>query len=181
MSDAREERADRETAVQTAPVMTLLAADAVRCATTPARPNEPVVAKAEDRIPLFWRIFGGTLLSIAALIVVTLYQQFTSSMNEMRNDIVRLHEGQGDVVKKEEFNSRLTTLWTGLSDAKAAGAGVAALRDKETLHDQQIKQSDDDRKELLRELQQLRERVARLEAQQASAKPAKVTTPEIPD
>jgi hypothetical protein len=181
MNDAKDERSDRDTAVQTAPALTLLAADAVRCATAAARSSEPVLAKPEERIPLFWRIFGGTLLSIAALVVVTLYQQFTSSINEMRNDMVRLHEAEADAVKKDEFNSRITTLWTGLSDAKAAGAGVAALREKETLHDQQLKQSDDDRKELLRELQQLRERVARLEAQHASGKPAKVTAPDIPD
>jgi hypothetical protein len=180
MSEARDERASREQGVQTAPAMSILTAEALRGAAA-VRPAEAPPAKGEDRIPLFWRIFGGTLLSIAALVIVTLYQQFTSSVNELRNDIVRLHDAEASDVKKDEFNSRLSTLWNGLSDAKAAGTGVASLREKQSLHDQQIKQSDDDRKDLLRELQMLRERVARLEAQQTLTKPAKVTTPQIPD
>ena len=48
------------------------------------RPEAP--AKGEERISLFWRVFGGTLLSIAALVVITLYQQFNGSLNELRVD-----------------------------------------------------------------------------------------------
>jgi hypothetical protein len=44
------------------------------------------------------------------------------------------------------------------------------VREKQALQDQQIKQLEDDRKDLLRELQLLRERVAKLEGRQAGAK-----------
>jgi hypothetical protein len=35
--------------------------------------------KPEDRVFVFWRVFGGTLLSITALLGITLYQQFSNS------------------------------------------------------------------------------------------------------
>ena len=65
--------------------------------------------KGEERIGVFWRVFGGTLLSIAALVCITVYQQFTSVLNELRSDVNHLNESRGDLVKKEEFNSRLTS------------------------------------------------------------------------
>ena len=59
-------------------------------------------------------------------------------------------------MQRQEFNTRLTTVWGGLSEAKAAGAGVAAVREKVTVQDQQIKQLNDERKDLLGEVQTLR-------------------------
>jgi hypothetical protein len=180
MGQSSEDYQDKDAMAQRAPALTLLTAEALRGAAAGARPAEPS-AKGEERISLFWRIFGGTLLSIAALVLVTLYQQFTSSVTELRGDVVRLNEARGDLVKKDEFNSRLTTVWNGLSDAKGAGAGVAGVREKQALQDQQIKQMADERKELVREVQQLRERVAKLEGRDAGVKPAAATSRDIPD
>jgi hypothetical protein len=180
MSQPNEERQDRDTAVQTAPAMTILAGEALRGAGLAPRPAEPAPPKGEERLSLFWRVFGGTLLSIAALVVVTLYQQFTGGLNDLRHDIVRLNEAQADLVKKEEFNGRTATLWNGLNEAKGANAGVAAVREKQALHDQQLKQAEDERKELLRAVQALRERVAKLEGR-GGVRPAKATGPEIAD
>lgn len=177
MSQAREDYQDKDTALR-APAMTILAVEARRGAAGDRVAEPP--AKGEERLSLFWRVFGGTLLSIAALVVVTLYQQFTSSVNELRNDIVRLNEARGDLVKKDELNSRLTPMWNGLNEAKAAGPGVALVREKQALQDQQLKQADEERKALQREVQLLRERVARLEARQGGVKagPAKADVPD---
>jgi len=181
MSEANQERQDRDTAVQRTPALAILTAEALRGAATGTRPAEPAPARGEERLSLVWRVFGGTLLSIAALVLVTLYQQFTSSINDLRHDIVRLNEADANLVKKDEFNARTTSLWSGLNDAKGANTGLAAMREKQALHEQQLKQAEDERKELLRTVQALRERVAKLEARQAGATPAKTTMPDIPD
>jgi hypothetical protein len=178
MGQTSEEYQDKETAVQRAPAVTLLGAEMLRSGA--ARTAEPP-AKGEERMSLFWRVFGGTLLSIAALVVITLYQQFSGSVNELRAEILRLNEARGDLVKKDELNSRMAPVWTGLSDAKAGGSGLVAVREKQTLHDQQIKQLEDERKDLLRELQLLRERVAKLEGRQAGVRPAAGMSPIIAD
>jgi hypothetical protein len=181
MSDANQERQERTTAVQGAPALTILAAEALRGAAAGPRPADPAPAKGEERLSLFWRVFGGTLLSIAALVVVTLYQQFASSINDLRHDIARLNEADANLVKKDEFNARTSSLWSGLNDAKGANAGLAAVREKQTLQEQQLKQAEDERKELLRTVQTLRDRVTTLEARQGRAKPTKTTGPDIPD
>jgi hypothetical protein len=181
MGQVSEEYQDKDAATQrsAAPAITLLTAEALRGAAFGARPCEPTPGKGEERISLFWRVFGGTLLSIAALVVVTLYQQFTGSINELRGDIERLNEARGDLIKKDEFNSRLTSLWGGLNDAKGIEANVAAVREKQTHQDQHVQQIEDERKDLLRQVQQLRERVAKLEGSQGGVKPAAAR--DIPD
>jgi hypothetical protein len=175
MGQSNDEYQDKQTAVHRAPAMTGLASESLRGSAAPPA-DAP---RGEERMSLFWRVFGGTLLSIAALVVITLYQQFSSGLNELRGDIVRLNEARGDLVKKDEFNSRMTTVWTGLNDAKSGGTGVAALREKQTLQDQQIKQLEDERKDLLRQVQELRERVAKIEGRQAGVKPAGGMAPVI--
>jgi hypothetical protein len=76
----------------------------------------------EKRFPLFWRVFGGTLLSIAALVLINVYQGFSNGLHDLRNDmghlnndvrkeLGRLSETQADLVKKEEFVSRMTSVW----------------------------------------------------------------------
>ena len=58
-----------------------------------ARVEQP--AKPEDRLPMFWRVFGGTMLSITALVGITVYQQFTGSLYDLRKEINALHESAG--------------------------------------------------------------------------------------
>jgi chromosome segregation ATPase len=103
--------------------------------------NTPVVAtamraaetespkKAEEHYSLFWRVFGGTLLSIAALVCVTIYNNLSSSITELRGevnranearasaiadlrtDLGRANEARADLIRKDEFNSRLSNNW----------------------------------------------------------------------
>jgi hypothetical protein len=142
-------------------------------------------SKAEERLPVLWRVFGATLLSIAALVVITLCQHFSGSLNELRaelghlgadlhKDVAHLTESQGHLVEKEEFSTRLSSVWNSLKDLQALSATVAALREKELVREEQLRQQDE-HKELIRELQRLRERLALLEGRQEAAAPAKRT------
>src|SRR5258708_21882384 len=129
-------------------------------------------AKGEERISVFWRVFGGTLLSIAALVGITLYQQFANSLNELRSNVNNLHESRGDLVKTEDFNSRSNALWGAIKEIQATSASVSALKERSGLMEQLLKESAEERKSLCRELQQVRERLAVVEARQSVPEPA---------
>jgi hypothetical protein len=121
--------------------------------------------KVEERISLFWRVFGGTLLSIGALVVVTVYQQFSNSLFELRNDMIHLNEARADLVKKDDFNTRMTSVWNSMKDLQTATNAVTSLRERTMLLEQQLKEAENERKELTREVQKLRDRVAATEGQ----------------
>src|SRR5947208_2914022 len=84
-----------------APVLTM-ESEILRAAAPAEGHGHPPPPKGEDRLPIFWRIFGSTVLSIAALVALTLYQQLTGSLNELRNDQSRLNQDHGELIKKDE-------------------------------------------------------------------------------
>src|SRR5262249_33765319 len=135
--------------------------------------------KEEDRVPLFWRIFGSTMLSIVALVSITLYQQLTANLNSLRNDLDRLNTSSGDLVKKDEFNNRVTefnnrstTLLNSIKELQQANAAILALKERSALLEHQLKASENDHKEMARELQRLREQmVAVTEGRRPTAPP----------
>jgi hypothetical protein len=130
--------------------------------------------KGEDRLPIFWRIFGSTVLSIAALIAVTLYQQVTSSIHELQGDHNRLSQDYGDLVKKDDFHTRITALSQNLKELQAANTTATDLwRERATLLERQLKAEEEERKQMAREytheVQRLGERLAVLEGRQNPA------------
>jgi len=119
--------------------------------------------KAEEKLPLFWRVFGGTMLSIAALVCITVYQQFNTGLYDLRKEINAQHEARADLVKKDELNTRLTPMWASLKDAQTANGEIAALKERCTGLQEQLKAVENDRKQLSTEVQQLRDRLGLLE------------------
>ncbi len=113
--------------------------------------------KGEEGISMFWRVFGGTILSIVALVFITAYTQMTGTMSDLRKE---LNQVQGDLLKKDEFNNRLTTMWSSIKDLQTANNTLVALNERFKLIDQQMdKQSkggDDDRKKMQRRLDEQR-------------------------
>ncbi len=186
----RNERTEEQSGVRY-PNGPLWTAEMLRNAAAPYKSESPTPAKAEDRVPIIWRIFGGTLLSIVALVAITVYQQFSSALGELKTDLGRLnesrvdlvrkheitelrgdlnrfHENRGDLIKKDEFNSRVLEVWNGIRELQAANLAQAASRERAALLEQQVKASEEERKELARELQKLRERLAVVEGRQGA-------------
>ena len=115
-----------------------------------AYPKPAPAATSDEKMSLFWRVFGGTLLSIAALVAVTLFNNFSTSLSELRTEVVKANEARAaavndlradiargadaraELVKKDEFNSRLTTNWTQLQTLQAQNntqnAALTSLR-----------------------------------------------------
>jgi hypothetical protein len=136
-----------------------------------ARPPKPA-AKGEEAMPVFWRIFGTTVLSIAALVAVTLYQQLSGSIGELRNQCHALSEMCGDLVKKDEYNGHSIAVANSIKEVQANSAAALDLwRERALSLERQLKADEEEYKALshdqARELQHLRERLAVLESRQA--------------
>lgn len=110
----------------------------------------PKEEKGEERLGLFWRVFGGTLLSIAALVLITVYQQISGGLHGLRAGLNHVTEVHADFVKKDEFSARNTSLWNGIKELQAANATVSALKERASLLEQQLKQAEDERKGLVK-------------------------------
>lgn len=172
MANNRERDEDQRSAGASTTGSLVQAASVLRGAQEPLNGGS---MKTEERISVFWRVFGGTLLSIAALICITIYQQFTNSISELRSNLENLHESRGDLVKNEDFNNRMTAVWGALKDNQTLAATVSALKERSSLLEQCLKQNEEERKGLANQLQQLRERMVVLEARQHGSVPATLT------
>ena len=119
------------------------------------RPDAPPPAAKtpEERMSLVWRVFGGTILSIVALAAVTLFNNVNSNIAELRGELTRtqaelnrsnaeirgelnrVHDGRSDVIKKDDFNSRMTTVWDGIKSLQtqnnAQNAALASLKSEQ--------------------------------------------------
>jgi chromosome segregation ATPase len=166
-------RNDRQQITPTSP---LIAAELLRQGSEGGQPKDE--GKDEKAMPVFWRVFGGTVLSIAALVVMTAYQSLTSTIAELRNELAHLNtdlhkelgragEAQGELVKKEEADSRLASVWRGIKEMQDERKELNALRERcQGLMDA-FKSSEQERQRLAREVQGLRERQAADEERQA--------------
>lgn len=94
---------DRDTDL-TIETESLRAADAAGRATDEL-PSAKPKKHEEESISLFWRLFGGTILSITALGAITLYNNLSGSISELRADLARMNEAKGEFAKKDDVNA----------------------------------------------------------------------------
>jgi DNA repair exonuclease SbcCD ATPase subunit len=156
----------------------ILAAETLRAGDSP--PKRKDGEKTEEKISVFWRVFGGTILSITALTVISAYQSLAKGIDDLRRDVGHLRETNGEYIKSSEFNSRATTMWNSIREAQAVAPSVTVLTNKTATLEGQLTAAETERKELLRELLQLRERLAKLEGLQEAKptiKPASLVEP----
>src|SRR5262245_31920538 len=76
----------------------ILAAETLRSGERPGKPLVKDDKSAEEKISLFWRVFGGTILSICALVIITAYQSLANGIHELRGDVGRLRETSGEYI-----------------------------------------------------------------------------------
>lgn len=86
--------------------------------------------KDEEKMSLFWRVFGGTILSIAALVAITLFNNTTTAINDLRNDIAREREARGGLVKKEEVDARIKTQYDRIRAVEGYKADIEAIKER---------------------------------------------------
>jgi hypothetical protein len=152
----------------------------------PARPDKPPEEmprekKHDDGVPLFWRLCSATVVSITALVAVTLYNQLSASVNSLRSEITVLRtelnalrdRANNDLVKKEDHNQRLLATAALIEKAQASTkASLEAWRERNQEQEKSTKSALSDLKQQLREMQienqQLRERLASVETREGS-------------
>jgi hypothetical protein len=92
--------------------------------------EKPQEKKGEEHISLFWRVFGGTILSIVALVSITLYNNISSSITELRTELGREREARAGLVKKEEFNTRVTAQYERMRGIDTVKVELEGLKEK---------------------------------------------------
>jgi hypothetical protein len=126
----------------------------------------------EQKISIFWRVFGGAIISIAALAAITLYNNLATGIAELRTEIGRGSDARAELVKKDEFNSRSTSMWNRIQELQAMQLGMTSLKEKVSGLEQQLRAADEDHKSLLQaqvQISGLQEKAAAREALLKSA------------
>jgi DNA repair exonuclease SbcCD ATPase subunit len=89
----------------------LAAMETARSASESSGEKNAEPKKDEEHVSIFWRLFGGTILSIVALVSITLYNNISSSITDLRAEVSREREARAELVKKDEYNSRVTSIY----------------------------------------------------------------------
>jgi DNA repair exonuclease SbcCD ATPase subunit len=95
-------------------------------ATPPAAKPE----KEEEKVSIFWRVFGGTILSIVALVVITLYNNLTGSVADLRAELSRERDAVSGLVKKEDFDSRSKSLYDRVRGVEGLKVDLEAIKER---------------------------------------------------
>jgi DNA repair exonuclease SbcCD ATPase subunit len=108
---------------------TLAAAETLRSAAESSA--KPAETKGDDHhVSVFWRVFGGTILSIVALAAVTLYNNLSSGISDLRNELNREREARAGLVKKEDSDTRTKTMYDRIRGVEGYKVEIEALRER---------------------------------------------------
>lgn len=135
------------------------------------KPAEGEKKKEEDSIPLFWRVFGGTVLSVTTLIGITTYNGLNASMaeakgdvsglaTESRKEVTRLCEGQVQMLEKGELATQMSVAWRSLNELNEDHDALVVLREKCQSLLARFKAGEVARRRLEQELREAREEQA---------------------
>ncbi len=150
-------------------VSAAMAAEALRNSSAPpATYPTPAPTKGEERMSLFWRVFGGTILSIVALVGITVYQSFAGNLSDLRTSINHVNDLQANLATKEDLNTKSAALWAASKDVTTQ---TADLKTRTALLETQLRSAQEECKDLNRELLSLRERLHALELRRSEAPP----------
>jgi DNA repair exonuclease SbcCD ATPase subunit len=84
----------------------------------------------EEHMSVFWRVFGGTILSIAALVAITLYNSLSSGITDLRNELNREREARAGLVKKEDNDTRSKTIFDRIRGLEGYKADIDTTRER---------------------------------------------------
>lgn len=128
--------------------------------TTAAVGSAPAARKSdEEKVSLFWRLFGGAIISMAALGGFTLYNTLSGSITELRAENSRLKEEVATFRTRADDNRR------------ELDSQKERLNKYRTEMDAARKDVTTGEKDLQKALAEVREKLARLEGQQTPMKP----------
>jgi len=151
-------------------------ADAVSVETARSITSLPLASpkdekKDEEKISLFWRVFGGTILSIVALVSITLFNNLQNSISDLRAELSREREARAALAKKDDVDARIKTQYERIRVVEGYKAEIEAMKERssanatssETLR-KDITSSLDAIKKETAGIELIKERIAMLEA-----------------
>ncbi len=152
--------------------------------------TEPVISsekkEKKDEVPAFWRICGAALVSVTAMVAVTLYIQLSNQLGTLRAELNALRGQNHDLVRKDDYNSRNLAIAATIKEVQASNSAALELWKERALVQERLMKSVQDEykqtvRELEREVQKLRERLAVLENKESeSSKPKPRLLPKQP-
>jgi DNA repair exonuclease SbcCD ATPase subunit len=108
----------------------VVAVETLRSAADSSGEKSADTKAGEEHISLFWRVFGGTILSIVALAAVTLYNNLSSGIADLRNELNREREARAGLVKKEDNDTRTKTLYDRIRGIEGYKADIDTTRER---------------------------------------------------
>jgi len=122
----------------------------------------------KGRWAVAWGIFG-TVFSTLGFVAWALFEQYNANLNELQRDLKHFHEASADLVKKEALQRCYNKLAECTKEIQASTAAREQLI-------RELDAAQKHQREMEREVQQLRERLASVEGRQ-TATPIVVTVP----
>jgi DNA repair exonuclease SbcCD ATPase subunit len=133
---------DEQTQDTATPVM----AETFRSASAPPAVPPPTHNNDEHKISVFWRVFGGTILSIVALVAITIFNNLQGSISELRaeatrnrealaavpkrEDLDREREARAGLAKKEDVDARVKSLYERIRVIEAFKVDIEAVKER---------------------------------------------------
>lgn len=109
----------------------LMNSETLRSATeSSSGPASKKSAKDEEKVSLFWRLFGGTILSITSLVLITLYNNLSTGISDLRADLNKQRDAMVDLVKKDDFTARSTKIFDRVNNLDGLKVDLEGLRER---------------------------------------------------
>jgi hypothetical protein len=138
--------------------------------------NEEHLRRPEDRVPLFWKMCSAALLSISAMLAVTLYNGLSTTANATSAEAKQLRTELGqlkdDLVSNQEYVGRIEHTVNTIKDVQAnTKAAVDGWRERSLEHRTAVSELRLQIKEAERDLQRMHEELSLLEQREGAAPP----------
>ncbi len=113
-------------------------AETLRSVSAPKDEAPAREARGEEKISVFWRVFGGTLLSIGALVIMTVYSSMSGSISDLRRDLNTEIEKRAEFARKDDLTSRSTAQWAAIKEMQNTTGALSTVGDRVKVLDQQV-------------------------------------------
>jgi DNA repair exonuclease SbcCD ATPase subunit len=110
----------------------VIAAETLRSAAESSSGKGTEKKKDDEHLSVFWRVFGGTILSIVALAAITLYNNLSSGISDLRTELNREREARAGLVKKEDSDTRTKTLYDRIRGVETYKGDIDMVRERVT-------------------------------------------------
>lgn len=134
----------------------------------------PKRRKRSPGMSIFWGISGGSLIGAVGFVLLTLYQQYDNSVTELERDLKHFNESCAGLIRKEDFSNRTKSQWEAIQKLDKA---LSEKSERISVLEHEVKTHIEQDRELAREVQRLRERLAAVEGKQSMMIPASHSEP----